>query len=91
MALLRRLATWPAVVRGAAEAREPHRVPGFLMEVAGAFHRFYHVHRVVSEDAALSRARLLLADATRTVLRNGLALMGVSAPDRMERAAEATA
>ncbi len=89
--LLRLLATWPAVVRGAAQAREPHRVPTFLMEIAAAFHRFYHAHRVVTDDLPLSRARLLLAEATRTVLRNGLGVMGVSAPERMERAAEATA
>jgi arginyl-tRNA synthetase len=87
--LLRLLATWPAVVRGAAQAREPHRVPAFLMEVAAAFHRFYQAHRVVSEDAALSRSRLLLAEAARTVLRNGLGVLGVSAPDRMERVAGA--
>jgi len=89
--LLRLLATWPAVVRGAAQAREPHRVPTFLMEIAATFHRFYHAHRVVTDDLPLSRARLLLAEATRTVLRNGLGVMGVSAPERMERAAEATA
>jgi arginyl-tRNA synthetase len=52
------------------------------------FHRFYHECRVVSDDAALSTARLRLAEATRIVLQSGLALMGVSAPQRMERAAE---
>ncbi len=84
-ALLRLLATWPSVVRGAAQAREPHRVPTFLMEVAAAFHRFYQEQRVVSDDLAQSRARLLLVQATRTALRNGLAVLGVSAPERMER------
>jgi arginyl-tRNA synthetase len=88
VALLRLLATWPAVVRGAGDAREPHRVPAFLMEVAACFHRFYQARRVVSEDADQSRARLLLVEATRTVLRNGLAVMGVTAPEHMERAAE---
>ena len=86
--LIRRLATFPEVVRGAAQAREPHRVPAFLQEVAADFHRFYHVCRVVSDDAERSRARLEIADAARIVLRNGLALMGVSAPDRMARAGE---
>jgi arginyl-tRNA synthetase len=85
-ALLRLLATWPAVVRGAAAACEPHRVPAYLMEVAASFHRFYHACRVVSDDLALSRARLLLAGAARTVLRNGLGMLGISAPERMERA-----
>jgi arginyl-tRNA synthetase len=88
-ALIRKLAVFPELVRGAAAAREPHRLPAFLMETAAEFHRFYHVCRVVSEDEARSRARLALSEAARLVLRNGLALMGVSAPERMERAAEA--
>ncbi len=91
VALVRKLATFPEVVRGAAFAREPHRVPAYLMETAAEFHRFYHACRVVGDDPAVSRARLLIADATRHVIRNGLALMGVSAPERMEREAEATA
>jgi arginyl-tRNA synthetase len=90
-ALVRKLATFPEVVRGAAAAREPHRIPTFLMETAAEFHRFYHACRVVGDDAAESRARLLLAAATRHVLRNGLALLGVSAPERMERAVETPA
>ena len=87
-ALIRKLATFPEVVRGAAVAREPHRIPTFLIETAAEFHRFYHACRVVTEDDARSRARLMLAGATRQVIANGLALMGVSAPERMERAAE---
>jgi arginyl-tRNA synthetase len=88
-ALLRKLATFPEIVRGAAATREPHRVPTFLTETAAAFHRFYHVCRVVSDDPALSRWRLSVADACRQVLANGLALMGVGAPERMERTAPA--
>ena len=90
-ALARRLAGFPEVVRGAAAAREPHRLPAYLVETSAEFHRFYHACRVVGEDDAVTRGRLLLADATRTVLANGLALMGVSAPQRMERAGEAPA
>lgn len=91
VALARRLAIFPELVRGAAAAREPHRLPAYLVETAAEFHRFYHACRVVGEDAAVSRGRLLLAEATRIVLANGLALMGVSAPERMERAAEVSA
>jgi arginyl-tRNA synthetase len=87
-ALLRRLAAFPEVIRGAAFAREPHRVPSYLIETAAEFHRFYHACRVVTDDATQSRARLALADATRIVLRNGLALLGMSAPERMERMTE---
>ena len=86
--LIRKLSCFPEVVRGAAAAREPHRIPTYLMETAADFHRYYHVCRVVTEDVARSRARLLLVAATRQTIANGLSLMGVSAPERMERAAE---
>ena len=88
-ALLRRIAAFPEIVRGAAAAHEPHRVPTYLIELAGVFHRFYHACRVVGDDPAVTRARLHLCEAARVVVRNGLDLMGVSAPERMERAAEA--
>jgi arginyl-tRNA synthetase len=88
IALTRRLAVFPELVRGAAAAREPHRLPGYLVETAAEFHRFYHACRVVGDDVAVSVGRLRLAEATRIVLGNGLALMGVSAPEHMERAAE---
>ena len=71
--------------------REPHRVPAFLIDTAAEFHRFYHACRVVGDDRDRSRARLRLAAAAALVLRNGLALMGVSAPERMEREAEVEA
>jgi len=91
VSLVRQLATWPEVVRGAALAREPHRVPSFLVETAAEFHRFYHACRVVTEDVPRSRHRLRLCAATAQVLRNGLSLLGVSAPERLERPAEAGA
>jgi arginyl-tRNA synthetase len=91
VALTRRLAVFPELVRGAAAAREPHRLPAYLVETAAEFHRFYHACRVVGDDARASAGRLRLAEAARTVLGNGLALMGVSAPERMERAEEARA
>ncbi len=91
VALLRQLSAFPELVRGAAANREPHRLPAYLVETAAEFHRFYHACRVVSDDAARSRARLRLAAAAGRVLRNGLGLMGVSAPDRLEREAEVEA
>ncbi len=91
LALIRKLATYPEVVRGAAMAREPHRIPTYLIETAAEFHRFYHECRVVSDDTARSSHRLRLCAATQQVLRNGLALMGVSAPERLERVAETPA
>ena len=91
LAMVRTLATFPEIVRGAAWAREPQRIPVYLMETAASFHRFYHQCRVVTDDVKQSRARLQLVDATRIVVRNGLALMGVSAPERMERTMEPVA
>jgi arginyl-tRNA synthetase len=82
-ALLRLVAHFPEVVKGAAEAREPHRVTTFLTQTAAAFHQFYHDHRVVTDDAALSTARLCLARGVQQTIANGLALLGVSAPERM--------
>lgn len=90
VALVRKLATFPEVVRGAAVMREPHRLPTYLIETAAETHRFIHACRVVGDDVAVSRHRLRLCAATQQVLRNGLALMGVSAPERLEREAEST-
>jgi arginyl-tRNA synthetase len=85
--LLRALAEFPRVVVGAAELREPHRVARYLEDTAGSFHRFYDKCRVLpkgdEELTDLHRARLLVVQATRTVFENGLALLGVSAPERM--------
>ncbi|MBM0238528.1 arginine--tRNA ligase [Micromonospora sp. ATA32] len=86
--LLKALAEFPAVVATAAELREPHRVARYLEEsVAASFHRFYDNCRVLpqgdEEISDLHRARLWLNDATRTVIANGLHLLGVSAPERM--------
>jgi arginyl-tRNA synthetase len=85
--LLGALGEFPRVVASAAELREPHRVARYLEELAGVYHRFYDVCRVLpmgDEPATdLNRARLWLCEATRVVLENGLELLGVSAPERM--------
>ncbi|HZG96565.1 MAG TPA: arginine--tRNA ligase [Mycobacteriales bacterium] len=89
--LIRALGEFPRVIAAAAELRQPHRVARYLEELAGTYHRFYDACRVLpradaeptDDDGALTRARLLLCEATRTVLANGLALLGVTAPDRM--------
>jgi arginyl-tRNA synthetase len=85
--LLRALAEFPRVVQAAADLREPHRIARYLEDTAADYHRFYDNCRVLpmgdEEATDLNRARLLLVDATRTVLANGLALLGVSAPERM--------
>ena len=67
----------------ASRATEPYRLADYLRQVAACFHKFYSHHRVVTEDKELTKARLLLADATRIVLRNGLELLGISQPESM--------
>lgn len=85
--LLRALASFPEVAARAAELREPHRVARYLERTAAAFHAFYAACRVLpqgDEDVSdVHRARLVLVDATRQVVANGLGLLGVSAPERM--------
>jgi arginyl-tRNA synthetase len=85
--LLKALGDFPSVVATAAELREPHRVARYLEELAGTYHRFYDACRVLpqGEEPAtdLTRARLWLVEASRIVIANGLALLGVSAPERM--------
>lgn len=81
--LVKVLLELPALVEGAARAREPHRLTQYLRDVAQAFHLFYHHCRVVGPDAELTAARLALTRAARLVLANGLALMDIEAPDRM--------
>jgi arginyl-tRNA synthetase len=85
--LLRALADFPRVVATSAELREPHRVARYLEDTAAAFHKFYDVCRVLprgdEEIEPVHKARLTLVGATKTVLANGLDLLGVSAPERM--------
>jgi arginyl-tRNA synthetase len=85
--LLRALAEFPRVVESACQLREPHRVARYLEGTAASYHRFYDNCRVLpmgdEEPSDLHRARLRLVDATRTVLANGLGLLGVTAPERM--------
>ena len=82
-ALIKRLLHYPEVVRGAAGAGEPHRLAFWLQELAGAFHPYYKVHRVIQDDRRLMFARLALCLAVGQVIAGGLALLGVSAPETM--------
>jgi len=83
MSLIKLLGQFPEVVEGSALNFEPHRITYYLQELAGLFHSFYNKHRVIGEDPELSAARLLLLKCTAQTLKNGLTLLGVSAPERM--------
>ena len=82
-ALMRRLAEYPEVLADAARELAPHAIAFYLRELAGEFHSYYNAERILVEDQATRTARLALCAAVRQVLANGLALLGVSAPERM--------
>jgi arginyl-tRNA synthetase len=81
--LLKTLAAYPGLIADAAEDLAPHRLIFFLMDLAGQFHSFYNKHKVMTDDPQLTAARLCLCKGVKTVLANGLRLVGVSAPERM--------
>jgi len=83
MALIRRIAEYPELLGAAALALEPHQIANYLRELAGDFHAYYNAHQFIVEDAVLRNARITLARATQQVIRNGLTLLGVSAPESM--------
>ncbi len=83
LALMQRLAEFPEALQGAARDLAPHSIAFYLRELAAEFHSYYNAERILVEDAALCRARLALCSAVKQVLANGLALLGVSAPEKM--------
>jgi arginyl-tRNA synthetase len=87
-ALMLKLAEYPQMLSNAATSLSPHDVTFYLRDVAGLFHSYYGAERFLVDDAELTRARLALLVATRQVIRNALTVLGVAAPERMDRAAE---
>ena len=87
-ALMLKLAEFPAMLANAAAGLAPHDTTFYLRDLAGAFHSYYGAERFLVDDAELARARIALLVATRQVIRNALAVLGVSAPDRMDRDTE---
>ena len=74
---------FPEIIENAARDLAPHSVAFYLKDLAGEFHSYYNAERFLVDDSALKAARLVLALAVRQVLRNGLALLGVTAPEKM--------
>jgi arginyl-tRNA synthetase len=81
--LMKRLVAFPVVLRACAQENSPHPLATYLLQLARQFHHFYDHHRVLGEDAALTQARLRILRAVRDLLRLGLHLLGVSAPESM--------
>ena len=89
-ALMLQLGAFPALLTRAAAESAPHELAFYLRELAGAFHSWYAAERFLVDDAGLAAARMALLAATRQVLRSGLAVLGVGAPDTMLRSAQPT-
>ena len=83
VALTKAILLFPEEIRSASFQRAPHRLATYMREVATAFNQFYRDCRILGEDESIAMSRLKLAEGTRLVLANGLAILGVSAPDRM--------
>ncbi|MBR5157140.1 MAG: arginine--tRNA ligase [Clostridia bacterium] len=81
--LMKLLARFPEEIRAAAISREPSRMTRYVMELAAGFHTFYGACRVKTDDAALMDARLVLVNATKTVIKNALTLLSIEAPEQM--------
>lgn len=81
--LIKALVEFPALVEAAAESLEPHRIANYLLETARLAHLWYHKHHVLEQSEDITRARLALARSAQIVLRNGLQILGVTAPERM--------
>ena len=83
ISIIKKLLQYPMVFEGAVFSFEPHRITYYLQELAGMFHSYYNKHRVISDNKALTSARLFLCKAVQIVLEEGLNILGVSAPERM--------
>ncbi|MBI5099873.1 MAG: arginine--tRNA ligase [Nitrospirae bacterium] len=83
LSIIKKLLQYSMVVEGAALSCEPHRITYYLQELAGIFHSYYNKHRVISDDEQLTNARLQLCEAVQIMLKEGLSMLGVSAPERM--------
>ena len=81
--IMKHLAQFPQVVASSASSLEPHRISYYLTDLAGLLHKYYSKYRFIGDNLELTQARLLLADVTKIVLKNGLELLGVNAPKKM--------
>ena len=80
---MKQLSRYSEILEIAANNRAPQTLVHYLRDLANEFHTLYNAHQFILDDAPLRDARLLLCDATKTVIANGLDILGVSAPDRM--------
>jgi arginyl-tRNA synthetase len=83
LTLVKLIGQFPELIEGSAQSLEPHRITFYCNELASTFHGYYNKHRVVTDNDDLTKARLFLVAAVKTVLGNALRLLGVTAPEKM--------
>ncbi len=83
MEVVRLLNQFPDIVKMAGEKYEPSIITRYTVNVAQAFNRFYHENPIISDDVNLTKARVMLVDAVRQTIKNGLYLIGLKAPEKM--------
>jgi arginyl-tRNA synthetase len=81
--LIKQILDFPNTIESSALTLEPHRLTTYLFDLANDFHKFYHDHRVVTEDKELTAARMMLCKVTKDVLASGFHILGISAPEKM--------
>ena len=81
--MIKLIASYPELIEASAQALEPHRITFYLQELATALHNYYFHHRVITDDRKLTEARLILLQGVKQVLKSGLTIIGVGAPERM--------
>ncbi len=81
--MIKNMSRYPEVVANCAKFMEPHRLTFYLMGLASSFHTYYNKHKVLTDDVVLTQGRLYLVLAVQKVIKNGLFLLGVSAPEKM--------
>ena len=81
--MIKLIASYPELIEASAQALEPHRITFYLQDLATALHNYYFHHRVITDDRKLTEARLILLQGVKQVLKSGLTIIGVSAPERM--------
>ncbi len=81
--IMKQIALYPITIEGAARALEPHRITFYLQNLAGLLHNYYFHHRIITDDKALTDARLVLVKGVRQVIKNALDILGIKAPEKM--------
>ncbi len=81
--LLKYLSAYPEVIEASALSLEPHRIPFYLIELSSSFHSYYNKYRVISSEVECTKARLLLVSSIRGVIKSGLNVLGIAAPEKM--------